>query len=167
MEWLKRLERGDVSALAELYDAHSKPLYHYALSLLQSRSDAEDVLHNVMIRLLDLALRKELKIENLKTYLFRSIRHEALALARRRRTGEDKAKSIVPPTSNGLHPLDAARIHEALAELTSEQRDVVLLKIFGGLTFNEIAELIEEKLDTVASRYKYAVKKLEEMLHVS
>jgi len=55
MEWLKRLERGDGSALAELYDAHSNPWYHYVASILSSRSDAEDFLHNVMVRLVDLA----------------------------------------------------------------------------------------------------------------
>lgn len=167
---LERLHRGEERALAEVYDSYSKGLYHYALAMLFREQDAEDALHTVFMRLVDLAKRGDLHTDNLQGYLYRALRNEALTLIERRRMSEEKARArsngMIHAASPDITPLEAMRVNEAVKRLPLEQREVIVLKIFEDFTFREIAELTGEKLDTVASRYKYGVKKLEEMLHV-
>lgn len=166
---LQRLQRGDAAALADIYDAFSRPLYRYALTLLLREQDAEDALHNVFMKLVDLARQKSCRIENLKNYLFRALRNEALDMIERRRLGEDKIRAMsngmIRAASERITPLEVARVNEALKRLPREQREVVMLKVFDEMTFAEIAQLTGAPLDTVASRYRYGLKKLEEMLH--
>ena len=59
----------------------------------------------------------------------------------------------------------ANRLEEAVVQLPSEQREVVVLKIWGGLTFAQIAEQLEVPANTAASRYRYALTKLRETLN--
>jgi RNA polymerase sigma-70 factor (ECF subfamily) len=55
-------------------------------------------------------------------------------------------------------------IESALARLPEEQRAVLVLKTWGGLTFPQIAAALEIPANTAASRYRYAVEKLRELL---
>lgn len=166
---VEKLATGNKEALGEIYDAYAKGLFHYGLGMLFREQDAEDALHTVFLRMADLARRKELKTDNLKGYLYRALRNEALSIIERRQMNEEKARMLSNGmmTSTEASPLEVLRVNEALKRLPVEQREVVTLKIFEDFTFREIAELTGEKLDTVASRYKYAVKKLEDMLHAN
>jgi RNA polymerase sigma-70 factor (ECF subfamily) len=55
-------------------------------------------------------------------------------------------------------------IERALRELPPEQREVVHLKIFEGMTFQDIANLCDESINTIASRYRYAIEKMRTLL---
>jgi RNA polymerase sigma-70 factor (ECF subfamily) len=57
-------------------------------------------------------------------------------------------------------PEERLALEEALRALPADQREVVHLKTFEGLTFQEIAELTDESINTIASRYRYAIEKL-------
>ena len=59
-----------------------------------------------------------------------------------------------------------AAIAAALSELPEEQREVIVMKIWGGLTFPQIASALNQSVNTVASRYRYALEKLRERLVV-
>jgi RNA polymerase sigma-70 factor (ECF subfamily) len=55
-------------------------------------------------------------------------------------------------------------LETALASLPVEQREVVVLKVYEGLSFKEIAELTDISINTIASRYRYAIEKLRGVL---
>ena len=55
-------------------------------------------------------------------------------------------------------------VEEALLQLPHEQREVIHLKVYAGMTFSEIGRLTEVSQNTAASRYRYAVEKLRELL---
>jgi RNA polymerase sigma-70 factor, ECF subfamily len=57
-----------------------------------------------------------------------------------------------------------SEVQAALQALPAEQAEVVMLKIWEGLTFQEIATIMGESLNTIASRYRYALLKLESRL---
>jgi len=163
---LDRVQAGQSSALEELYDAYSKPLYQYALSLLWSKQDAEDAVQNVFVKLVGMIRGGRSRIEDLKNYLYRAARNEALTIRTRRQMGRDVEKArtegAVMEAAPEADPLAAAQVEEALARLPVEQREVIVLKLYHEFTFAEIAELAGEKLNTVASRYKYGIAKLEQ-----
>ena len=60
--------------------------------------------------------------------------------------------------------VDVEGVERALGELPGEQREVVVLKIWAGLTFSQIAEALGESANTVASRYRYGLEKLAVLL---
>jgi RNA polymerase sigma-70 factor (ECF subfamily) len=56
-------------------------------------------------------------------------------------------------------------IERALCQLPPERREVVHLKIFEGMTFQDIADLCDESINTVASRYRYAIEKMRALMN--
>jgi len=117
----------------DLYQRHGPALLAYARSLLPDRGSAEDVLHQVFLGLLGKA---ELPAES-RPYLFRAIRNGALNL---RRSGTrmallDEQQWLVKP--QGM--MDAGlEVERALRELPPEQREVVVMRVWGEMTMEEI-----------------------------
>jgi RNA polymerase sigma-70 factor, ECF subfamily len=159
-----RIGGGDAQALEELYDAYATALYRHALAIVGCASDAEDVLQEVFLKLVR---RRGGPIQELRAYLFTAARHEAFSVLRRRqreaRTTHLDTDAL--PAAGCLHA-SAARtaVRDALQALPSEQREVVVLKIYEQLTFEEIGRAVRASANTVASRYRYAIKKLRQAL---
>ncbi len=154
---LAALAGGDMEALGRLYDAYARPVYHLLLARVADRETAEDLLQEVFMALLDQG-RKAARIRNLPAYLF--------AIARRKAS---QSRNHRPPTDNldnlqlvdvGTNPAEAVAVREALNELPTEQREVVVLKIWHDLTFEEIGQALQISPNTAASRYRYAMEKL-------
>ncbi len=160
-ELADRLARGEPAAFAELYDACADRLYGWLMVHLRSAADAEDVVQETFVRLAR-ARKKLRRVENLKAYVFSIARNEAARL--RKRT----ARQVRPIGEGAYVPLpsveNAELIERALERLPAEQREVVALKIYGGLTLREIAELTELPAGTVATRYRAALTRLREAL---
>jgi RNA polymerase sigma-70 factor (ECF subfamily) len=159
------LARGEPAAFAELYDACADRLHHWLCIHLQSRADADDVLQETFMRLA--RSRKQLKkIENLTAYVFTVARHEAARL-QQRRTIEVRVLANQPAGESGENTdsMETAElIALALARLTTEQREIVELKTYAGLTLREIAEVTGLPQGTVATRYRTALAKLRDWL---
>jgi RNA polymerase sigma-70 factor, ECF subfamily len=166
----RRLARGDQAAFAELYDLCADRLHHYLVVRLQSREDADDVLQETFIRLATWR-HKLAGVENLVAYLFAIARNEALRLLARRtresrsRASIDASELFYQPAADDLEAREAAvALAAALARLPEEQREVVQLKTYAGLTLAEIAEVTGAPAGTVATRYRAGIEKLKESL---
>jgi RNA polymerase sigma-70 factor (ECF subfamily) len=146
------------AGIQHMYERHGPALVAYACSYLSDAAAAEDVVHNVFERL----LRGIAVPEQSVGYLYRAVRNTALNVLR------DGARMTVLEESyfvhrNGDHAA-ALALHKALASLTEEQREVVIMRIWGGLTLEETATATSAPLNTVASRYRYAIEKLRDLL---
>lgn len=147
--------------MRELYDRHGPALLAYARSFVVDRARGEDLVQQVFVKLLDGATARP---EAAAAYLYRAVRNAALNARR-----------------NGLReaPLDAASawfvhrggdrdaalsLQAALIELPEEQREVVMMRIWSGMTLEEIAAATQVSLNTAASRYRYALEKLRQKL---
>jgi RNA polymerase sigma-70 factor, ECF subfamily len=156
------LAEGKESAFAAVYDRFGASLFRTAAALLHSREDAEDAVQEVFVGLVR-ARHTLARVENLRAYLFAALRHavgrRAAARERERVVPIDQAEE--PGTSAPACEGDrAVRLELALRELPVEQRELVALKIDGGLTFGEIGGLLGISPNTAASRYRYALEKL-------
>ncbi|MGA2499071.1 MAG: sigma-70 family RNA polymerase sigma factor [Tepidisphaeraceae bacterium] len=159
---LLRLARGCPRSFAELYDRFGGPLYRAARTMLRSSADAEDAVQDVFVSLV--RGRERLgEVDNLPAYLFTSLRHVA-SQRLTRRDRERQAMRLLSEVSRDACAGPAARtdeqIERALSDLPDEQREVLALKIDGGLTFAEIGSVLDVSLNTAASRYRYALEKL-------
>ena len=165
---LDALARDDSSALDGIWDAYAARLLAYATSILCSHHDAEETLQNVFVKI----ARNRAQIaaaRSLKAYLFTMVRNEAMTLARRR----GRREISVDPGEFGLLPAEAPspptpeEAEDAvrhLAALPEKQREIIFLKIFQNLTFDEISIFLGISLNTAASRYRYGIEKLRQCL---
>jgi RNA polymerase sigma-70 factor (ECF subfamily) len=145
--------------LAGLYDRLGRRLYAYALSLTGDASRSEDAVQDAFLRLLQYAPGRDLK--SLEGFLFTATRNLILDDHRRRAVRRQTPAPLVLTQASGA-PDDAAS--QALGTLPEEQREAVVLKIYGELTFAEIGEVTGTSLSTAAARYRLGIEKLGELL---
>lgn len=152
---LRRLVR-DPSALGGLYDRHATGLFRWLLAKGLPRDEAEDVLSECFLALVDRGERAA-AIADVGAYLFAVARHK---LARRARRPRTEALELVEEPATSPAPADALAVRAALADLPPEQREVVVLKVWQGRSFAEIGALLDISPNTASSRYRYALEKL-------
>jgi RNA polymerase sigma-70 factor, ECF subfamily len=137
-----RLARGDEAAFAELYDASADRLHQYLTVRMGSHDVASDAMQAAFLRVVK-NRRRFRKGENPIAYLFQIARNEAARATskqRRRRDTQPLADGDLLAMADGVAATDDAEtVAAALARLDTEDRDVVDLKIYAGLTFREIA----------------------------
>ena len=146
-----------------LYDELGTSLYRYAVMLLADAVAAEDAIQQVFAAL----LRHSGTIENEAHYLRRAVRNECYSMLRGRvRQGRDVTGRPVlePVVAESVNHAERLALEGAIRELPPEQREVVHLHVFEGWTFQEVADASGESINTIASRYRYALARLREAL---
>jgi RNA polymerase sigma-70 factor, ECF subfamily len=153
--------------LTAAYDRYGPALYRYALMICAHPALAEDAVQQAFAKLAGLATRVA-ELDSLEAYLRVAVRREAYRLlAAPRLAAVDGAEmpALLEPVEAGLERAEQREALEAaLRTLPAEQREIVLLKVYEGRTFQEIAEWLEIPLNTAASRYRYAMEKLRALL---
>ena len=157
--------------IARLYDEHAQPLFAFLLNLTRDEADTRDLLQEMFVKLArDVDLLKGVREE--RAFLIRLAHNAAIDLMRRRGTRErtkENFAEILSPFATTTDPDEATfrtELSAALAELPAEQRAVAHLKLWMGLTFEEIADALDIPPNTAASRYRYALDKMRERLRL-
>ena len=161
---------GNDEALCRIYRKYADYLLALAAALLQDVHAAEDVVHDVFCKFIE--SREKLKLAgNLKSFLATCVVNLARdkLRAKRMKPGEVDQTVDTPSDTNGpaCHAIfgeQARRLNFAIAQLTHEQREVVMLHLRGGMKFREIAGAQGISINTAKSRYRYGVDKLRAIL---
>src|ERR1041384_3460118 len=127
---------GDRGALATLYERHAPLLLGLALKIVRERREAEDLLHDVFLEAWRSAKDFDPKRGRVRTWLAIRMRSRALDLQKSARVSRNKGDGgleLVPDDSEGASP-DHGKVRNALAALSAEQRRVLELAYFEGLT---------------------------------
>ena len=155
-------------SLAHLYDAHAPALFAFALDLTRSEVDTADILQEIFCRL---AARPELLrgVRDERAFLLRMVYTRVVDASRRRAVRQRFADEADPaalfaPAADPDETAFRESLAGALAELPADQRAVVHLKLWQGLTFEEIATALAIPPNTAASRYRYGLDKLRTLL---
>jgi RNA polymerase sigma-70 factor (ECF subfamily) len=146
--------------LARLLDDHGASLVLYARSWCRS---PEDVVQEALVELVG----RRSPPDNAVAWLYRVVRNRAISEARtelRRRAREQRAATGEAWFETTDGPLAAQEATAALAALAPELREVVVARIWGNLTFAEIAELVETSISTAQRRYEQGLRELETRL---
>jgi RNA polymerase sigma factor (sigma-70 family) len=157
-----RLARGDETAFAELYDACANGLHHYLAGRLGSREAASDVLQSAFLRAVK-SRRRFWGVENPVAYMFQVARNEALRAAKKQRvirSALSAAELFAAAGEIESDQEDAEVVAVALSRLDADDREIIELKIFAGLAFREIADVVGMPQSTVATRYRRALESL-------
>ncbi len=140
--------RGDADAFARLYEHFVSPLYRFVLFRVEDRSDAEDIVQRVFLSVVESLPSYERRDVPFAAWLFRIARNAVIDHARVRREHAplDAAAEL---RSDGPEPaeiaemgVERAELARALERLTPDQREVIALRFFAGLTPTETARLM-------------------------
>jgi RNA polymerase sigma-70 factor (ECF subfamily) len=170
---LARMARGDASALQALYDLYAKPLYSYALQVLGSRQDAEEVLQDAFTKIWQKSPTYDFQRSAPYTWCMMLLR--GLCLDRVRKNGRQQRNRIVleesgqwselvsPASAEGVddHQL---KVLQALAGLPAPERRAIEMAVFLELPYAEISGSTGEPLGTVKSRIRRGLLRLRQTL---
>jgi RNA polymerase sigma factor (sigma-70 family) len=157
----------DSQRLAMWYDAYSDALMLYARNWLGSDA-AQDAVQGAFMKLMGQTLAPS----DVKAWLFRTVRNEAVTRLRReqcRRRHDRRLSAQQSPWFEGRpdDPIDGREAQEVLMTLPEAQREVVVLRIWGQLSFKQISEVVASPLTTIHSRYKAALAAIKERMQQS
>lgn len=147
-----------------LYRQYGGALLLFAISICGESSRAQDAVHQVFLKLIETdGIRNAL---DPKAYLFASVRNNLLndQKSRQRHVPIDSHRFWFTPPDRD-HAAEE-NLRRALQSLPDDQRQVVVLHIWGELTFSQVAEILSVSANTAASRYRYALTKLREAMLV-
>jgi RNA polymerase sigma factor (sigma-70 family) len=166
-----RFNHGRPEVLHHIYDKYRTDLLTLAMALLGDLAAAEDVVQDVFLSLLRLAGRLRFT-GNLKGYLAVSVANSARNILRaHRRHPRGGLEDADPLVASDTRPDEAAALAEqldqlrwALGQLPYEQKEVLVLRVYGQMAFKEIARQQGIPLNTALGRYRYAIDRLRSML---
>jgi RNA polymerase sigma-70 factor (ECF subfamily) len=158
-----RKDDGPGRRIGALYERYADGLYRYAVMILADTAGASDAVQQVFLAI---ARQPDGQVQSDERYLRRAVRNECYSMLRQRRRerGVPDEPFLEALRAADDKPDERLAIEAAMRALPAEQREVVHLKTFEGATFREIADQLGESINTVASRYRYAIGKLRRQL---
>jgi RNA polymerase sigma-70 factor, ECF subfamily len=153
----------DTNEIEALYRQHGASLLLFASTMSGDRGRAQDALQQVFLKLIENGSLS--RAADKKAYLFACVRNAVLNdsnLQRRNVSIEVDSIWFDPPDRDYAAEQNLRR---ALNALPADQRVVIVLHMWGELTFSQIGDLLNTSSNTVASRYRYALDKLRESMY--
>ena len=162
---IAKARKGDVEGYNLLVSRWEKRIFNYLLRLTRNREDAMDLSQDVFLK----AYQNLSKLDDpgkFSSWLFRIAHNEAFSLLRKHRPEEELKHDPAAPGSQGrLLPMELSlAVDGALKRLSEDQREAVLLKVYQGFKFDEMAEILECPVSTVKSRLYTALDLLKATL---
>jgi RNA polymerase sigma-70 factor (ECF subfamily) len=157
--------RGSVEAYNLLVSRWEKRVFNYVLRLVSDREDALDVTQDVFLKAYQ-NLGKLADLTRFAPWLYRIAHNEAHSLLRKSRPeGELSCEPASSDPAARLFPIELAlAVESALNRLTDDQREAVVLKVYQGFKFEEMAEILGCPVSTVKSRLYTALDLLKDTL---
>ena len=146
----------------ELYETVYRDLYRLAYYYLGNPQDAEDAVSETVLKAYEkfASLRRK---EAFRAWIFQILVNQCKSQLRRRKKGDWEELREEPFYEPELETGDA--VMEMLSFLSEEERQIVVLAVFGGYKGAEIAQMLHRRHSTIRSKYRRALKKLEDRLH--
>ncbi len=162
---IAKARRGNVDAYSILVSRWEKRIFNYLLRLVGDREEALDLSQDVFLKAWQ-NLKKLEDADRFSSWLFRIAHNEAFSLLRKNRP---MSELIGDPTrvdrSPRLYPVELTlAVERALSTLSHDQREAVLLKIYQGFRFEEMADILGCPVSTIKSRLYTALDLLKDTL---
>lgn len=160
---IKRAKNGDKQAFAQLYVIHKDSLYRYAYFKLGNQSDAQDAVSDCIAKAYSgLSLLKN--EQSFGAWIFKILYRQCCSILNRNISRRTEASLDDCMGLSREDNLLAPELHEALAQLSTEDKDIVLLSVVAGYKTREIAEMLSLNHSTVRSRLSRALEKMKNFL---
>jgi RNA polymerase sigma-70 factor, ECF subfamily len=163
---------GNAAAFAGIFDEYAAPIYRFIVSRVNSPSDAEDLTQLVFVKALEALPRYEARGIPFGGWLFRLARNAIIDQVRTRRdhlplvTAMTRETDEVSPEAAAALRDDLDRVADALADLTDDQREVIELRFFAGLSVDEAAAAMGRQAGTIRGLQFRAIAALRRSLKI-
>lgn len=159
------LRSGDKKGVELLYSSHYDKMFGAAFSVLKNREKTEDVVQNVVLKLLALDVDK-FPTESESTWLYRVVKNEALDYIKKGKSSValEIADEVSLAENSIDNYVDMDAFNSLVSKLDRRREEIVTLKILGGYTHKEIATMLNMKIGTVQWLYATAITKLKVIL---
>lgn len=172
---LEEISNRNRDALAELYDRYDRRVFSLAARILNDPVSSEEVTQDVFLSVWRRGSSYSSAKGKFTTWLFSIAHNRTIDELRKRRRDRNRQNddiedhlniesAEISPLENAVAQSEYAKVRDAMAELPAEQRQVVELSYFRGLTQAEIAEKTGQPLGTVKTRMRLALRKLRNAL---
>ena len=166
-----RFNHGDKEVLRRIYEKYKDGLVTLATALTNDDSLAEDAVHETFANFIASCGRSRVT-KSLKAYLATCVANSArdMATLRQKHQGiglREGHVALAPrePDSCAILSEELHLLNRSLAGLPYEQREVISLRLFGGMKFRAIADLQDVSINTAQGRYRYGLNKLRSILN--
>lgn len=166
-----KLRHGDKDALCTIYEKYRDDLVRIAAGLLNDVSAAEDVVQEIFLMLVRSADKYRIT-RSLKGYLASCVANKVRSLNRTRIQKPVSLDSLEPTVSSLKAPdlcvvcqEEFQHLYKAMAQLPYEQKEVLILRIQGGMKFKNIAKVQGVSIKTTLSRHNYGLNRLRSLLN--
>lgn len=152
------------------YLNHKQSLLAVAQNITRCQSLAEDAIQVAFTRL----VQSPLNATDLKAYVFMSVRNAAIDILRKQKRESNQTESFFespnghtspPQVETVLRDEERQQVKEVIDSLPQAERELILLKIYSGFTFEKVAEITQTSPGTVATRYRRLLEKLKSRLN--
>lgn len=156
---VERIVRGDRAAVAEVYDRHAGPAFSLAARLVGAAA-AEDIVHDAFVALIDKPDLFDPARGSFRGWFMTVVHHRSLNYLRAvRHSADDAALAELPdrdpePPDALIQRLQDASVRDALGKLNVDQREVLVLAYYGGLSQSALAARLSVPLGTVKARMR-------------
>jgi RNA polymerase sigma-70 factor (ECF subfamily) len=158
-ELMQAFKRGEALAFRELFDRYKNPIYGFVRRRVDDPSRAEEITQDVFLALVQQQKNYEVRA-SFRTFLYR-IALNRVASERRKMA---EVPALDPEVAVGGDIGAGQQVREALARLEPEQQEIVMLREYQGLSYQEIAQVLNVPVGTVRSRLFRAKLALRELL---
>ncbi len=157
-ELFARIQQGDREAFACVYQTLKQPVFTICYRITQSREAAEDITHDVFVKLF--RSPPDPSVKNIRAWIFQMARNLSIdALRKKSRTAEQDP----PSTANDMYDRIHLRmdIEAALRNLPADERDILILHLNADLHFREISHIVGLSLPATYRKYRKALKHIQ------
>ncbi|MCG6187645.1 RNA polymerase sigma factor [Maribellus maritimus] len=167
MSYWARFKEGDKEALGKIFQTYYKELYFYGLKIVSVPEFVKDVIQEVFVRLWE---NKDNvgHVTKVKSYLLVALRNELIHASKKNRISEEEHINIEPFTLTIedflISEEDSRQLNERLVislnKLSERQREVILLRFYHNLTFEELGEVLKMNVQSVRNLLFRALEKV-------
>ena len=169
---VQEAKRGDPQAFARIFDEYAAPIHRFIASRVNRPSDAEDLTQLVFVKALEALPRYEARGIPFGGWLFRLARNAIIDQVRTRRdhlslvTAMTRETEDAGPEATATLRDDLQRVARAMADLTDDQREVIELRFFAGLSVSEAAVAMGRQEGTIRGLQFRAIASLRRSLGI-
>jgi RNA polymerase sigma factor (sigma-70 family) len=168
---LWKLKHGEGDALRRVYEKYKGPMVSVALGMTGDMATAEDAMQDAFVSFAEKAAEGAVR-SNMKGYLMASVVNNVRQKARKKKcAGEWTLEGFDVPMAQADVPdkvaeqEDAQRLKMAIERLPEEQREVIMLRIHGQMSFDQVAAVQESNASTSRTRYRRGIENLRHLMN--
>jgi RNA polymerase sigma-70 factor, ECF subfamily len=161
--------KGNISSFGILVDQYQKPVFNLILKMVYDEEQAKDLTQDVFLKVFEKLHRFDFR-HKFFSWLYRIAINETLNFLKSRKQSDRLDGTFQIPLealSGEAREVQRKKLHQSLRELRADQRSIILLKYFFGLSYDEIGEILEIPEKTVKARLFTAREKLRTVLVTS